>query len=101
MVERKTALEIRLELGCAAAHVPRAVRPLRAEQVLHPALIRRVGSRQNAAFPKRPQGFASSIGIACEIAILRPAAIGALCRHQSPTERSDFLRRRASPVQTG
>src|SRR5579871_2054716 len=53
VIERKSALEIRLELDHTASHIPRAVRELRIQKVLRPPLVSRVGNLQRSRLPQR------------------------------------------------
>ena len=76
---RKSALEIWLELWRTAAHVPGAVLPLRVHQKLHTFLVNRVGRCQESRLLQRGQRLSGGVGIARQIAILPPSAIGVLC----------------------
>jgi len=75
-IEWEAALEVRRELGRAAAHVPGAILELRVQQEAYAELIDIIGDGQRAALAQRVQTLTGSIGAARQVPVLRPAAIG-------------------------
>ena len=71
---RKTSIEIRLECERATFHKPRSVFLLRIEQVLHAALVRRIGCGQ-ARGSQRKQRPACGVRTAAHRRQIGPAAI--------------------------
>ena len=82
----EAALEVRLEFGRAAAHVPGAVFLLGGEQVMNAALNNGISGVKRSGFDERVDCLAGSVGIAFQIAGLSPAAIRLLFRGESARE---------------
>src|SRR5437879_12526948 len=82
VVERKAALEIRLESSGAAPNVPRAVWILGAQQISHATAMRQVGGAHEPGLTQSVQGHTGRMRVAAEIWVSSPSAIAPLLGEQ-------------------